>query len=112
MLVRNSTVIVSGLLLLILLLIITTGISSCSMMLTNNVSTVIASSYIADPEEIEQAEIYYTKMEAELQQQINQMEAQYPGKDEYRFNIGAIGHDPHTLISYLTAKYGDFTFHR
>ena len=110
MLVRNSTVIVSGLLLLILLLIITTGISSCSMMLTNNVSTVIASSYIADPEEIEQAEIYYTKMEAELQQQINQMEAQYPGKDEYRFNIGAIGHDPHTLISYLTAKYGDFTF--
>ena len=80
------------------------------MMLTNNVSTVIASSYIADPEEIEQAEIYYTKMEAELQQQINQMEAQYPGKDEYRFNIGAIGHDPHTLISYLTAKYGDFTF--
>ena len=49
-------------------------------------------------------------MEAELQQQINQMEAQYPGKDEYRFNIGAIGHDPHTLISYLTAKYGDFTF--
>ena len=110
MLVRNSTVIVSGLLLLILLLIITTGISSCSMMLTNNVSTVIASSYIADPEEIEQAELYYTKMEAGLQQQINQMEAQYPGKDEYRFNIGAIGHDPHTLISYLTAKYGDFTF--
>ena len=110
MLVRNSTVIISGLLLLILLLIITTGISSCSMMLTNNVSTVIATSYIADPEEIEQAELYYTKMEAELQKQINQMEAQYPGKDEYRFNIGAIGHDPHTLISYLTTKYGDFTF--
>lgn len=110
MITRNSTLIVSALLLLILLLIIMTGISSCSMILTDNVSTVIATSYIADPEEIEQAELYYTKMEAELQQQINQMEAQYPGKDEYRFNIGAIGHDPHTLISYLTAKYGDFTF--
>lgn len=54
--------------------------------------------------------MYYTQMEAELQQKINRMEAQYPGKDEYRYNVGAIGHDPHTLISYLTAKYGDFTF--
>ena len=39
-----------------------------------------------------------------------QMEARYPGKDEYRYNIGEIGHDPHTLISYLTASYGDFKF--
>ena len=38
------------------------------------------------------------------------MEARYPGKDEYRYNIGEIGHDPHTLISYLTARYGDFKF--
>ena len=49
-------------------------------------------------------------MEASLQQKINQMEARYPGKDEYRYNIGEIGHDPHTLISYLTARYGDFKF--
>ena len=71
---------------------------------------MIAASYLADPDAIEQAEMYYTQMEAELQQKINRMEAQYPGKDEYRYNVGAIGHDPHTLISYLTAKYGDFTF--
>ncbi|MDD3796494.1 MAG: 3D domain-containing protein, partial [Lachnospiraceae bacterium] len=38
------------------------------------------------------------------------MESKYPGKDEYRYNLASIGHDPHTLISYLTAKYGDFTF--
>ena len=79
-------------------------------MFANVSSNVIASSYLAEPDAIEQAELYYTQMEAELQQEINQMEAQYPGKDEYRYNIGAIGHDPHTLISYLTAKYGDFTF--
>lgn len=55
-------------------------------------------------------QLYYTQLEASLQQKINQMEARYPGKDEYRYNIGEIGHDPHTLISYLTARYGDFKF--
>ena len=79
-------------------------------MFSNGISTVIASSYIADPDEIEKAELYYTQLEASLQQKINQMEARYPGKDEYRYNIGEIGHDPHTLISYLTARYGDFKF--
>ena len=59
---------------------------------------------------IRDADLYYTQLEASLQQKINQMEARYPGKDEYRYNIGEIGHDPHTLISYLTASYGDFKF--
>lgn len=83
---------------------------SLNHMFSNGISTVIASSYIADPDEIEKAELYYTQLEASLQQKINQMEARYPGKDEYRYNIGEIGHDPHTLISYLTARYGDFKF--
>ena len=28
----------------------------------------------------------------------------YPGYDEYEYNIAPIGHDPFTLISYLSAK--------
>lgn len=107
---RNVTAIFSAGLLMMLLLFVMAGFSSCSAMFSNGVSTVIASSYLAEPDEIEKAELYYTEMEAKLQQKINQMEAEYPGKDEYRYNIGAIGHDPHTLISYLTVKYGDFTF--
>ena len=107
---RNAATLISLGLLLILLLSTMTGFASCSAMFSNGISTVIASSYIADPGEIEKAELYYTQMEANLQQMINQMESQYPGKDEYRYNIGEIGHDPHTLISYLTAQYGDFKF--
>ncbi len=107
---RNITALFSAGLLMMLLLFVMAGFSSCSAMFSDGVSTVIASSYLAEPDEIEKAELYYTEMEAKLQQKINQMEAEYPGKDEYRYNIGAIGHDPHTLISYLTAKYGDFTF--
>ena len=108
--VRNVTTLISLGLLLILLLSVMTGFASCSAMFSNGISTVIASSYIADTDEIEKAELYYTQLEASLQQKINQMEARYPGKDEYRYNIGEIGHDPHTLISYLTARYGDFKF--
>lgn len=108
--VRNVTTLISMGLLLILLLSVMTGFASCSAMFSNGISTVIASSYIADSDEIEKAELYYTQLEASLQQKINQMEARYPGKDEYRYNIGEIGHDPHTLISYLTARYGDFKF--
>lgn len=107
---RNSTALVGGLLLLILMLVVMTGFSSCSMFLTDSVSNVVAISYLADPKEIEQAELYYTKLEAKLQQKINEMQAAYPGHEEYRYNIGMIWHDPHVLIGYLTAKYGDFTF--
>ena len=72
----------------------------------------VASLAAAEPEEIEQAELYYTELEARLQQKINSMEGKYPGKDEYRYNLASIGHEPHTLISYLTAKYGTLHFRK
>ena len=78
--VRNVTTLISMGLLLILLLSVMTGFASCSAMFSNGISTVIASSYIADPDEIEKAELYYTQLEASLQQKINQMEARYPRK--------------------------------
>lgn len=93
-----------------LFIFVITSFSSCSMMFTQGMANILAVSYLAEPDEIEQAELYYTELEAKLQQHINQMEANYPGKDDYRYNLASIGHDPHTLISYLTAMYGDFTF--
>ncbi len=33
----------------------------------------------------------------------------YPDYDEYRFNIGAVGHDPYALTSYLSAIDPMFT---
>lgn len=93
-----------------LIVFVLTSFSSCSMMFTQGMANILAVSYLAEPEEIEQAELYYTELEARLQQKINGMESRYPGKDDYRYNLASIGHDPHTLISYLTAKYGDFTF--
>ena len=33
-----------------------------------------------------------------------------PGYDEYRYNIGAIEHDPYILMGYLTSAYQNFTY--
>ena len=37
------------------------------------------------------------------------METDNPGYDEYSYNLGAIGHNPFTLISYLSAVHTEFT---
>lgn len=96
--------------LILLLLIIMGSVSSCSMGAVQIISTTMASSYLSEPEEIEKAELYYTELEAALQKKINAMESEHPGLDEYRYNIGEINHDPHVLISFLSAKYETFTF--
>ena len=42
--------------------------------------------------------------------QINRVETDRPGYDEYRYNIGAIEHDPYVLMGYLTSAYQNFTY--
>jgi len=108
---RHSHLFGSILAILLLLVLLSTMISSCSLMLGQSVTTVFASSYLSDPEEIEAAELYYTELEVALQQEINRIKAENPGYDDYRYQIGAIQHDPFVLIGYLSAKYTDFTFH-
>ena len=50
------------------------------------------------------------ELEKELDKQIRQMESTHPDYDEYRYQIDEIGHNPYQLISYLTVKYGGFTY--
>ena len=84
--------------------------SSCSAMLTGVQSAVISTCYVAEDPEIEKSELYYTELETDLQRNINSTETDYPNYDEYRYNIGEIGHNPYELMGYLTAAYGDFTY--
>ena len=66
--------------------------------------------YPSSDQDIYAAENAYTDLENALNQQINEMESKHPGYDEYKYNIAEIGHDPYHLISYLTARYGDWTY--
>ena len=51
----------------------------------------------------------YAAMENELQAEIDNIESTHPGYDEYRYDLDAIGHNPHELASYLTALLQSYT---
>lgn len=85
-------------------------VSSCSAILSGIQSAVISTCYVADDTEINQSELKYTELETDLQIKISRTEDDYPGYDEYRYNIGEIGHNPFELMGYLSAAYDDFTY--
>ena len=39
----------------------------------------------------------YTKLEDKLRKQIDRIETDHPGYDEYRYNLAEIGHNPYEL---------------
>ena len=71
---------------------------------------VVESTYLADDNDIRKAERAYADMENALQAQIERIKRENPDYDEYRFQIDEISHNPYHLISYLTVKYGDFSY--
>ncbi|VDN49227.1 Peptidase M23B (modular protein) [Petrocella atlantisensis] len=98
---------VIGIVLVVLVLIsILSGIMGA---FSNGVSVVMATSYQSDEYQIHDTENIYNHLEADLEYAIANVETDHSGYDEYRYNIGAIGHDPQVLMAYLTAVYGEFT---
>lgn len=83
--------------------------SSCGAMFVNVQSTILAASYLSKPVEIDAADLQFTRLELDLQNEIDQVETDHPGYDEYSYNLGEIGHNPFTLISYLSAIHTEFT---
>ena len=84
--------------------------SSCSAMLSGVQSAIISTCYVADDKEINDSELKYTELETDLQKDIDDTEENFPGFDEYRYNIGEIGHNPYELMGYLSAAFDDFTY--
>lgn len=91
-----------------IMIMLMTGISSCGTMLTSITTIVTAGAYQSKPEDLDDAEVYFTQLEADLQDTINHVERDKRGYDAYEYDIGEIGHDPFVLLSYLSAKYTEF----
>ena len=106
---KNKTLIITVGIFALLLIMIMSALSSCGSMFTGTVTTTMASTYLSLPAEIDAADLSFTEKEMELQNKIDRIETDYPGYDEYDYNLGAIGHDPYTLISYLSAVHTEFT---
>ena len=91
------------------LVILFAGIfSTFSGMVAETEGALMETTYLAEDQAIWDAEALYAGWEAELQRQIEQIRAEHPGYDEYRFQIDEISHNPYQLISYLTLKCGAF----
>ena len=97
-------------LLLLLIFLISSALTSCSSIGSGSLGVMAASTYLADDHDINQAELAYTEWETDLQLQINRVETDRPGYDEYRYQINAVEHDPYELMGYLTAVYQHFTY--
>ena len=95
---------------LVLLLLVVFLISSLSNIGTGGLGSIAASTYLAEDQDINNAELIYTEWETDLQMEIDRVETDRPGYDEYRYNIGAIEHDPYILMGYLTSAYQNFTY--
>lgn len=91
--------------------IISSLLASCSASIQGGAASTIASTtYGSTDEDIYAVEEAYAELEAALNEQINSMESWHPGYDEYRYQIDEISHNPYHLISYFSAKYGEFTY--
>lgn len=91
------------------LVMIMISVSSCGAIFADMQSTVLAASYLSRPAEIDAADLFFTRLELDLQNEIDRIETDYPGYDEYAYNLGEIGHDSFELIGYLSAVHTEFT---
>ena len=105
----NIHVIIIAAVLVLVLFVIITVVSSCGAIFSGSMGNVMAGSYQSLPAEIDKAENSMTLKEMRLQNRIDRIESDYPDYDEYTYNLAEIGHDPFTLINFLSAKYIEFT---
>ena len=107
--IRHWKAILTAAVFLLLIVMIFTGLSSCSAMLQGGISSILGTSYTSEDKDLQDVENDYKAKETGLKNQIDRIESDYPGYDEYRYHLDEIGHDPFSLASYLTAKLYDYT---
>ncbi|MBQ7370318.1 MAG: C40 family peptidase [Blautia sp.] len=107
---RNSKVLIGLGILGVFFLLISASVTSCTAVIHGTGSSVVSTTYASTDDEIHKVENAYEDMEKALNDQINCIGNRYPEYDNFRYQIDEISHNPYHLISYFTAKYGEFTY--
>ncbi len=107
--VRHSHALWLVLIFAFLLMMISGMFSSCSAMMEGGTVSVLGTSFTAENEDIIGANDDYRALEEELQRQLDQIETEHPGYDEYRYQLDEINHNPYELTAYLTVSFEDYT---
>lgn len=93
----------------LLVLVIAGSVSSCSVLINGGGNVVLGTSYTAEDKDLKGVETDYTRLEDKLRKQIDRIETDHPGYDEYRYNLAEIGHNPYELASLLTVEFENYT---
>ena len=93
----------------LLLIVVMCTMSSCTLLIGGVNNSTIATSYTAEDDVILDVDAEYTALEEDLQDEVDSIESDYPGYDEYRYELATIGHNPYQLASLLTVLYEDYT---
>lgn len=93
----------------LMVLVISGMVSSCSMMMNSMGNTILGTSFTAEDEDLQGADVDYEALETALRNRINNIESEYPGYDEYRYNLAEIGHNPYELAALLTVEFENYT---
>ena len=91
---------------LLLFVLVGMGVAVATPVIGGIVGGAQGSGYQSSPEQLDAADLELTKLEMQLRQFLDSVETNYRGYDEYAYTLGPIGHNPFTLINYLSAKYG------
>ncbi|HEL0379483.1 TPA: CHAP domain-containing protein [Streptococcus equi subsp. zooepidemicus] len=74
----------------------------------NSTSSVLTTSYLSKPNVLSEINQKFSAMESELQSEVDHVEENYPGYDEYILNnTEYIDHNVHELLSYITSRCGE-----
>ena len=71
----------------LIFILIFTGLSSCSSLLSGGFNGVLGTSYTSEDSDLVAVENAYAAMENELQGKIDNVEKDYPGYDEYKYEL-------------------------
>lgn|GEM_PF-1290524 len=110
MIVKRFGIYIAGAILLVVL--ISLLLSFFMGLFSSGVSMIVSTSYQANDIVITDSNNYYQLNEVNLLYAIENVEADFPDYDAYRYNVATIGHNPHEIAAYLTAKYGEFTLNQ
>ena len=103
---KGLMVIIIGLIILGTFVVQFAGTSMTGMM--NSTSGVLTTTYLSDQTVLSEINQQFSGLEEGLQDEIDSVEENYPGYDEYIVNKeGQIGHNTHELLSYITSRYGE-----
>lgn len=105
---NNKGVLIVGIVGMMLVMLIN-GASSCAEFGVGGLNAVLGTSFVSEDRDLLQVEAHYAALESDLDRTIDRIESDYPGYDEYHYEIDEIGHNPYELLSYLTTRYVSFT---